>query len=265
MGKMGKLLQTQHKLKICLVNYINSVMGNQAGSLKKHLETAEKTGALNFTDKGLEKFPPDLVKVVGNLRNLDLSNNKIGSLPHNIGAFKMLKNLTMSKNKLTSIPEDLGKLSKLENLNLSFNMIQSIPNTFQQLKHLKEISLSHNQLTSFPLSLLNLKQLAIVDLSYNRLTSVPEEAGQLEATELVLNCNQISSLAPGISKCPRLKTLRLEENCLALDSIPTAVLAESGISLLALEGNLFDIKKLDGVAGFDKYMERYTAVKRKLD
>merc|ERR1711892_780818 len=239
---MGKLLQTQHKLKICLVNYINFVMGNQAGSLKKHLETAEKTGALNFTDKGLEKFPPDLVKVVGNLRNLDLSNNKIGSLPHNIGAFKML-----------------------ENLNLSFNMIQSIPSTFQQLKHLKEISLSHNQLTSFPLSLLNLKQLAIVDLSYNRLTSVPEEAGQLEATELVLNCNQISSLAPGISKCPRLKTLRLEENCLALDSIPTAVLAESGISLLALEGNLFDIKKLDGVAGFDKYMERYTAVKRKLD
>merc|ERR1711892_932010 len=252
MGKMGKLLQTQHKLKICLVNYINFVMGNQAGSLKKHLETAEKTGALNFTDKGLEKFPPDLVKVVGNLRNLDLSNNKIGSLPHNIGAFKMLKNLTMSKNKLTSIPEDLGKLSKLENLNLSFNMIQSIPSTFQQLKHLKEISLSHNQL-------------AIVDLSYNRLTSVPGEAGQLEATELVLNCNQISSLAPGISNCPRLKTLRLEENCLALDSIPTAVLAESGISLLALEGNLFDIKKLDGVPGFDKYMERYTAVKRKLD
>ena len=38
-------------------------MGNQAGSLKKHIETAEKTGALNFTDKGLEKFPPELFKV----------------------------------------------------------------------------------------------------------------------------------------------------------------------------------------------------------
>jgi len=240
-------------------------MGNQAGSLKKHLETAEKTGALNFTDKGLEKFPPDLVKVVGNLRNLDLSSNKIGSLPQNIGAFKMLKNLCMSKNKLTSIPEDLGKLTKLENLNLSFNLIQSVPSSFQQLKHLKEISLSHNQLTSFPLSLLNLKQLAIVDLSYNRLTSVPGEVGQLEATELVLNCNQISSLASDISKCPRLKTLRLEENCLALDSIPTSLLADSGVSLLALEGNLFDVKKLDDAAGYEKYMERYTAVKRKLD
>jgi len=240
-------------------------MGNQAGSLKKHLETAEKTGALNFTDKGLEKFPPDLVKVVGNLRNLDLSNNKIGSLPQNIGAFKMMKTLVMSKNKLTAIPEDLGKLSKLETLNLSFNYIQSIPTSFQQLKHLKEISLSHNQLTTFPLSLLNLKHLAIVDLSSNRLTSVPGEVGQLEATELVLNCNQISHLATEISKCPRLKTLRMEENCLALDSIPKALLAESGVSLLALEGNLFDVKKLDEVEGFDKYMERYTAVKRKLD
>ena len=38
-------------------------MGNQAGSLKKHIETAEKTGALNFTDKGLEKFPQELFKV----------------------------------------------------------------------------------------------------------------------------------------------------------------------------------------------------------
>eukprot|EP00092_Neocalanus_flemingeri_P018412 GFUD01019926.1.p1 GENE.GFUD01019926.1~~GFUD01019926.1.p1 ORF type:complete len:241 (-),score=64.16 GFUD01019926.1:339-1061(-) len=240
-------------------------MGNQAGSLKKHLETAEKTGALSFTDKGLEKFPPDLVKVVGNLRNLDLSNNKIGSLPQNIGAFKMMKTLTLSKNKLSAIPEDLGKLSKLENLNLSFNFIQSVPNSFQQLKHLKEITLSHNQLTTFPLSLLNLKQLAIVDLSSNRLTSVPGQVGQMEATELVLNCNQISHLAKEVSKCPRLKTLRLEENCLALDSIPTALLTESGVSLLALEGNLFDVKKLDEVEGFDKYMERYTAVKRKLD
>ena len=39
----------------------------------------------------------------------------------------------------------------------------------------------------------------------------------------------------------------------------------SKVSLLALEGNLFDVKKLNGQEGFDKYMERYTAVKRKMD
>ena len=48
------------------------------------------------------KRPP---QVVGNLRNLDLSGNKIKLLPENIGSFKMLKTLTMSKNQLDSIPQ----------------------------------------------------------------------------------------------------------------------------------------------------------------
>ena len=45
------------------------------------------------------------LQVVGNLRNLDLSGNKIKLLPENIGSFKMLKTLTMSKNQLDSIPQ----------------------------------------------------------------------------------------------------------------------------------------------------------------
>ena len=39
----------------------------------------------------------------------------------------------------------------------------------------------------------------------------------------------------------------------------------SGVSLLSLDGNLFDTKSLDSLPGYDKYMDRYTAVKRKLD
>ena len=44
-------------------------MGNAGGSLKKHIETAQKTGALNFTDKGLEKFPPELGRVIKDIFN----------------------------------------------------------------------------------------------------------------------------------------------------------------------------------------------------
>ena len=39
----------------------------------------------------------------------------------------------------------------------------------------------------------------------------------------------------------------------------------SKVSLLAVEGNLFDVKKLNQLQGYDEYMARYTAVKRKLD
>jgi len=240
-------------------------MGNQAGSLKKHLETAEKTGALNFTDQGLEKFPSDMSKVEKNLRNLDLSRNKINSLPSSIGNFKVMKTLSLSKNKISALPDDMGKMTKLENLNLSFNLLQSIPSSFQQLKHLREVNLSHNNFSTFPTALLNLKQMNVLDLANNKIRAIPEEIRSLEATELVLNCNQVSLIAPEVSQCPRLRTLRLEENCLNIDSIPTSLLAESKVSLLAVEGNLFDVKKLNQVQGYDEYMARYTAVKRKLD
>ena len=40
---------------------------------------------------------------------------------------------------------------------------------------------------------------------------------------------------------------------------------DSKVSLLVLDGNLFDIKKADEMEGWGEYMERYTAVKRKLD
>lgn len=61
-----------------------------------------------------------------------------------------------------------------------------------------------------------------------------------------------------------MKTLRLEENCLQLSSIPLAILNESSISMIALEGNLFEMKEFMNLEGYDAYMERYTAVKKKM-
>nr|ALS04257.1 leucine-rich repeat-containing protein 57 [Acartia pacifica] len=240
-------------------------MGNASGSLKKHIETAQKTGALNFTDKGLDKFPSELVQVAGTLRNLDLSSNKLQSLPVNMGAFKILKSLNVSKNRLTELPQQFENLIKLEILNLSFNSISALPQGFSKLKNLKEIDLSHNNLTDFPACLVGLKQLNLLNLNKNKITTIPDEVQGIEATEISLNENQISSISASIASCPRLKTLRLEENCLSLDAIPTQLLSDSGVSLLALDGNLFDSKSLDSLPGYDKYMDRYTAVKRKLD
>jgi hypothetical protein len=56
-------------------------MGNSAGSLKKHIETAEKTGALNFTDKSLEKFPPELAKVSETGTGIDKRSSKSNLIP----------------------------------------------------------------------------------------------------------------------------------------------------------------------------------------
>ena len=77
--------------------------------------------------------------------------------------------------------------------------------------------------------------------------------------------NQISSISPALSKCPRLKTLKLEENCLALDAIPKDLLEHSSVSTINLNGNLFSEKQFADCEGYDRYLERYTAVRRKMD
>lgn len=63
---------------------------------------------------------------------------------------------------------------------------------------------------------------------------------------------QISSLPESISEWPRLKVLRLEENCLEITALTPKIMKESQIALLAVEGNVFDMKKFNNVEGYDE-------------
>nr|XP_020477045.1 leucine-rich repeat-containing protein 57 isoform X1 [Monopterus albus]XP_020477046.1 leucine-rich repeat-containing protein 57 isoform X1 [Monopterus albus]XP_020477047.1 leucine-rich repeat-containing protein 57 isoform X1 [Monopterus albus] len=236
-------------------------MGNSA--LKSHLETSQKTGVFQLTGKGLQEFPDELQRLTSNLRTVDLSGNKIEVLPAAIGNFLQLKSLTLNSNRLTNLPSEIGKLKKLETLSLNGNRIQHLPLTLGQLKALRTLSLAGNQISEFPLGLGSLKQLDLLDLSRNQIQSIPTEVSELQAIEINLNQNQISVLAVEVSRCPRLKVLRLEENCLELSSIPQSILSESQVCLFSVEGNLFEVKRLRDLDGYDKYMERFTATKKK--
>ncbi|KAK1793095.1 hypothetical protein P4O66_011510 [Electrophorus voltai] len=236
-------------------------MGNSA--LKAHLETSEKTGVFQLTGKGLQEFPEELQRLTGNLRTVDLSNNKIEVLPAFISSFQQLRSLTINSNKLASLPNDIGKLKKLEVLILNGNQLQQLPASIGQLKALRTFSVSGNRFREFPSGLGSLRQLDVLDLSRNQIQTVPAEVAELQAIEINLNQNQISTLSLELSRCPRLKVLRLEENCLELSSIPTSILSHSQVALLSVEGNLFEVKKLRDLDGYDKYMERFTATKKK--
>lgn len=109
-----------------------------------------------------------------------------------------------------------------------------------------------------------LKSLDLLDLSRNKITSVPAAAKELYCTELNLNQNQISSLAEEVADCTKLKTLRLEENCLQISAIPTRILKESVISTILVDGNLFNNKQFTELDGYEEYQQRYTAVKKKM-
>jgi len=240
-------------------------MGNKQGSLANHLETASKTGALAFPGKKLEEFPEELQKVSKNLRNLDLSDNKIASVPRWIANFKALKTLNIKMNRLTQLPEEIGQLVKLETLVICGNLLNALPKSLSKLRSLREFDASHNQISTFPVTLSSLNNLDSVDLSSNKIKSIPDGVEELQLTILSLNQNQISAISTALSKCPRLKTLKLEENCLSLDAIPKELLEHSSVSTINLNGNLFSEKQFADCEGYDKYLERYTAVRRKMD
>lgn len=238
------------------------MMGNKV--VKQHFETAQKTGVLQITQQRLQEFPPHLRDFPNVLRTLDLSENRFTLLPEAIGQFTLLKTLNVNTNRLTELSDALGLLIKLETLNAINNQIARLPDCLANLKNLKKVHLSNNLLTEFPTMLCGLKHLDILDLSRNKITNIPCAVRMLQVIELNVNQNQITSLAEEMAECPRLKVLRIEENCLPITAIHSRILKESKISNLYVDGNMFQSKEFVALNGYDEYMERFTAVKKKM-
>ena len=55
---------------------------------------------------------------IGSLEELDAKNNKLTSLPHQIGQLYSLVVLTLTNNQLEQIPSSIGDLMNLEELSL---------------------------------------------------------------------------------------------------------------------------------------------------
>ena len=55
---------------------------------------------------------------ISSLEELDVKNNKLMSLPHQIGQLHNLAVLTLTNNQLEQIPSSIGDLKNLEELSL---------------------------------------------------------------------------------------------------------------------------------------------------
>ena len=167
---------------------------------------------------------------------------------------------------IDGLPEEISQLKKLETLILSNNVLSTFPDSFVNLKTLQTVNVSHNNLTEFPICFCQLIRVDFVDLSDNKITSIPNGIDVISAVEINLNRNQISIIPESVSKCRRLKVLRLEENCIELMGVPPPVLKDSSISLLCLEGNPVTMRELQEIPEYEKvgdyltYMYMYSTL-----
>ena len=76
------------------------------------------------------------------MESLDLSGNKINSLPENIGDLKNLKEILLTGiDSLMELPKSFRKLNKLEKIELSGTGIKSYYDYFKNFSVLREVSI----------------------------------------------------------------------------------------------------------------------------
>ncbi|XP_072440686.1 leucine-rich repeat and calponin homology domain-containing protein 1 isoform X1 [Chiloscyllium punctatum] len=127
---------------------------------------------LNLSRNQLSTLPLCLCALP--LKVLIASNNKLVSLPEDIGQLKCLMELDVSCNEITSLPQQIGQLQSLRELNIRRNYLQILPEELADLPLVK-LNFSCNKIVSIPICYRNMKHLQILEMDNNPLQSPPAQ------------------------------------------------------------------------------------------
>ncbi|XP_077343810.1 DISP complex protein LRCH3 isoform X3 [Lithobates pipiens] len=127
---------------------------------------------LNLSRNQLTSLPGHICSLP--LKVLVASNNKLDSLPEEIGLLKHLTELDVSCNEIQTIPIQIGKLESLRDLNIRRNHLQQLPEEIADLP-LVRLDFSCNKVTSIPVCYRNLRHLQTIILDNNPLQSPPAQ------------------------------------------------------------------------------------------
>uniref|UniRef100_A0A8D1NY99 Leucine-rich repeat-containing protein 59 n=1 Tax=Sus scrofa TaxID=9823 RepID=A0A8D1NY99_PIG len=116
--------------------------GSKGGNLRDKLDGNE----LDLSLSDLNEVPVKELAALPKATILDLSCNKLTTLPSEFCGLTHLVKLDLSKNKLRQLPADFGRLVNLQHLDLLNNRLVTLPVSFAQLKSLKWLDLKDNPL-----------------------------------------------------------------------------------------------------------------------
>uniref|UniRef100_A0A8C3UC30 Leucine rich repeats and calponin homology domain containing 1 n=1 Tax=Catharus ustulatus TaxID=91951 RepID=A0A8C3UC30_CATUS len=127
---------------------------------------------LNLSRNQLSSLPACLCGLP--LKVLIASNNKLGSLPEEIGQLKQLMELDVSCNEITALPQQIGQLKSLKELNVRRNYLEVLPQELVQLPLVK-FDFSCNKVLVIPVCFRKMVQLQVLLLENNPLQSPPAQ------------------------------------------------------------------------------------------
>ncbi|WP_432241218.1 leucine-rich repeat-containing protein kinase family protein [Herbaspirillum robiniae] len=163
---------------------------------------------------GLSEFPREIFALADTLEILDLSGNRLSTLPDDLPRLHRLRIVFCSDNLFTELPAVLGRCPGLEMVGFKSNRIARVPDE------------------ALPATL---RWLVLTD---NRIEELPAGMGRcVRLQKLMLAGNRLRALPPQLAQCRSLELLRLAAN--RLEEFPAWLATLPGLSWLAFAGNPF--------------------------
>ena len=161
---------------------------------------------------GLTTFPQALFDLTDTLEVLDMTDNKLSSLPDDFSAFKKLRILFLSNNNFSELPTVLAQCPSLSMIGFRNNQIETVAENALPLGT-RWLILTDNALETLPDSMGDLPLLQKCMLSGNRLTSLPTTMHQCHNLELLrIAVNRLEALPVFLLDLPKLSWLAYSGN-----------------------------------------------------
>lgn len=121
--------------------------------------------------------------------------------------------LDLSRQRLRSVPDELARFTQLRELRLDRNKLDSLPPFLADFSHLELFSAEENELSAFPAAMWNWPQLRELHLGNNWIASIPIDIDALDQLEVLsLWSNVIGTFPVSLSELPKLRQLDLLNN-----------------------------------------------------
>lgn len=214
---------------------------NQLKLSKRDIRRLSKFKSILLAGNGIETLP----KNVGQLHcnNLNLSKNKLHSLPASFANLTQIKNLIFYENNFEDIPEVLTGFHNLKHLDFYKNHIKKIPDFVGDMENLEQLFLSFNQIEEIPDTLRNLKRLKYFYIHHNELHFLPEWITEMDSIERFgIGFNHLLDL-PDVSKMKSLKDFDCEHNL--LERFPWELLEKPDMEMINARNNDFILSDED--------------------
>jgi hypothetical protein len=190
-----------------------------------------RSGALAGTRRldlscNLTELPEEIFALADSLEVLNLSGNRLRTLPHQLPRLHRLQVLFASDNDFTVLPEVLGDCHALHMVGFKANHIAQVPATALP-PALRWLTLTDNAIAQLPTELGQRPALQKLMLAGNQITALPDSLQAAQNLELMrIAANRLARVPGWLTELPRLAWLALAGNAMDWDWASQAALPD---------------------------------------